>query len=120
MPADPMQSLTARVKDRVAAASRALDRRAAASRPKLRRPRKPLPSASTPATPAEPVVSQEAASLRSVFRELGDTHRQYRRRTGQSATPALREAANAFKQAPTLTTLVGVATFFDELGILEW
>jgi hypothetical protein len=63
---------------------------------------------------------REARSLRRVFLELGDVHRQYRQRTGQHGSPALREAANAFKQAPSLTSLTAVAAFLDEDGILEW
>ena len=110
---EPLRSLTDRVRDRVAAAGQALDRRASAARPKGRRSRS---SASQP----EAAAVRHAASLRRVFLELGDTHRQYRRRTGQTATPPLREAAFAFKRSPSLDSLVAVSAFFDELGLLEW
>jgi hypothetical protein len=55
-----------------------------------------------------------------VFRDLGDTHRQYRARTGHTGTVPLREAAHAFKSAPSFTSLVAVSAFFDELGLLAW
>jgi hypothetical protein len=55
-----------------------------------------------------------------VFRELGDAHRRYRTRTGEAGTPALRAAARAFKSEPSFGSLVPVAAFLDELGILAW
>jgi hypothetical protein len=103
------RSLADRVEQRVAQATQALERTRRARRPSAGRLRR--------STPAPDV---EQASLRAVFRELGDTHRQYRARTGQAGTPALREAAHAFKRAPTLPALVTVAAFFDELGLLAW
>jgi hypothetical protein len=111
---EPLRSLTDRVRDRVAAAGQALDRRASAARPKGRRSR------ASASPPSEAAAVRHAASLRRVFLELGDTHRQYRRRTGQTATPPLREAAFAFKRSPSLDSLVAVSAFFDELGLLEW
>jgi hypothetical protein len=66
------------------------------------------------------VHRRERACLRRVFRELGDAHRRYRAETGQAGTPALRAAARAFKQDPTVPSLVTVAAFIDELGILGW
>jgi hypothetical protein len=103
-------TLTARVEQRVAEAGQALTRRRRATRPRNR----------SVASPAAPVPMLERASLAAVFRELGDTHRRYRQRTGQSGTPALRAAARAFKDAPSLPALVTVATFLDELGLLAW
>jgi hypothetical protein len=35
-------------------------------------------------------------------------------------TPALRDAARAFKQEPSLLSLVPVAGFLDDLKLLEW
>jgi hypothetical protein len=55
-----------------------------------------------------------------VFNELAVTHRQFRLRSGQHASPALREAAQAFKEAPSLPSLVMVAAFLEEDGLLEW
>ena len=94
-PAELPHSLTERVQTRVTEARLALGRRH---------------------TPRQ----REARSLRRVFLELGDTHRQYRQRTGLHASPALRDAAHAFKQAPSLSSLTAVAAFLDEDGILEW
>jgi len=102
-------TLAARVEQRVAEASQALARRHRATRPRTRS-----------AAAAAPAPGLERASLAAVFRELGDTHRRYRHRTGQGGTPALRAAARAFKDAPSLQALVAVATFFDELGLLAW
>jgi acetyl-CoA carboxylase alpha subunit len=67
-----------------------------------------------------PEAAREARSIRVVFHELGDAHRQYRLRTGQRVPEALRDAARVFKQAPSLTSLVPVAAFLDEAGILSW
>jgi hypothetical protein len=55
-----------------------------------------------------------------IFRELGDAHRRYRLRTRIPGTPALRAAAYAFKQEPSVLSLVPVAAFLDDLGILPW
>ena len=118
--AESIRPLADRVRDRVAAAGRALDRRAGASRPKSGRPRKARPASLASASAEDAEGTRHAASLRTVFRELADTHRQYRTRTGQTATAGLREAATAFKQAPDLPALVVVAAFLDELGILAW
>jgi hypothetical protein len=41
-------------------------------------------------------------------------------RTGQAVPASLKEAARNFKQAPSLTSLVTVAGYLDELGLLEW
>jgi hypothetical protein len=101
----------------LAAAGAAFDRRHGASRPKGRR--KPLSTlAGNDAT--ETARRRERACLRSVFLELGDAHRRYRMQTGRSGTPALREAAHAFKRKPSVDSLVPVAAFLDELGILAW
>ena len=65
-------------------------------------------------------AEREARSLRQVFLELGDAHRRHRQQTGQHASPALRDAAWAFKKAPSLTSLAVVAGFLDEDGLLGW
>ncbi len=111
--------LAERVQARVAEVGLALEQRARASRPRAKRPR----SRRTPGTEAgtpTPVHSREASSLRRVFNELAVTHRQFRLRSGQHASPALRDAARAFKEAPSFPTLVTVAAFLDEDGLLEW
>jgi hypothetical protein len=106
--------LADRVQARVAEVGQALDQRARASRPRTKRPKAP--------TSAGPVsgAGREASSLRRVFNELAVTHRQFRLRSGQHASPALREAAQAFKESPSIPSLVAVAAFLEEDGLLEW
>jgi hypothetical protein len=110
--------LIQRVQARVAEVGRALDRSGAALRPSKRRRQRSAPISS--ATPQKPEATREVRSLRRVFLELGDAHRQHRLRTGQHASPALRDAAYEFKRAPSLTSLAIVAGLLDEVGILEW
>lgn len=108
-PQQPTSSLSSRVERRVQEAGAALRRRRQANRPRRGR------------APAKPVDEPgDRASLGSVFRELGEAHRRYRLRTGNTGTPELRAAARAFKAEPTLTTLVAVAAYLDELGLLAW
>jgi hypothetical protein len=118
--ADRPQSLSDRVRARVAEIGLTLDERARAARPKTRRPTKPRPPTLLSEAPPAPELAREARSLRRVFLEFGDAHRQYRMRTGQHTSPALREAAETFKQAPSLTSLVAVAAFLEEDGLLPW
>lgn len=113
-------SLAARVRQRLTLAGVAFDRRAGARRPKGRR-RKAAPlGLGSRESPSEPFHARERACLRMVFRELGEAHRTYRSRTGEGVTPALRAATDAFKQEPSELSLVPVAAFLDELGILAW
>lgn len=114
------QSLVDRVRDRVLRANRALERRDTASRPRIRRPsaqRRTKPSAETPSGAP---LTRESRALRTVFRDLAVTHQRYRQRTGETVSPALRAAARAFKQEPSLLSLVPVAGFLDDLKLLEW
>ena len=111
------QSLTERVKARVVDARVAVDRREGASRPKSKRRRAPIePLADGPS----PQDLREAESLKRVFRDLGVSYREYRRQTGEPIAPAVRDAAYKFRAAPSLTSLVSVAGFLDELDILTW
>jgi hypothetical protein len=112
--------LAQRVQARVAEVGLALEQRARASRPRAKRPRARRAAAGTETGTQTPVHSREASSLRRVFNELAVTHRQFRLRSGQHASPALRDAARAFKEAPSFPTLVTVAAFLDEDGLLEW
>ncbi len=119
-PAAAVHPLAQRVQARVAEVGLALEQRARASRPRAKRPRpRRVVAATETGTPA-PAHSREASSLRRVFNELAITHRQFRLRSGQHASPALRDAARAFKEAPSFPTLVTVAAFLDEDGLLEW
>lgn len=115
---DELQTLTDRVLARVADAGIALDRRANATRPKSRRRRV---SAPTPVTGGsqKPEQSREEQSLRRVFRDMGVSYRRYRSQTGEPLTPGLRDAAYAFRADPSLTSLVAVAAFLDELDLLS-
>ena len=113
------QTLIDRVIARVNDAGESVDRRASATRPRASRRRSTLDPLSADMT-RTPEQLREARSLRRVFTEFGDAHRQYRLRTGQHTSPALREAAQTFKKAPSLTSLVAVAAFLDEDGLLEW
>jgi len=62
----------------------------------------------------------EIRALRRVFRDMGRSQRTTRRRTGQAPSPVVREAAQAFREAPSLPALVLVATSLDEAGLLGW
>ena len=118
-PSTAIHPLAERVQARVAEVGLALDQRARASRPRAKRPKAPktdLPLATT----AHTSPTREASSLRRVFNELAITHRQFRLRSGQHASPELRNAARVFKEAPSFPSLVLVAAFLEEDGLLEW
>jgi len=111
------RTLIDRVQDRVSLAQQALERRDHATLPKARR----KAAKAAPVDPsAKPMLSPQVRALRSVFLDLGDVHRSYRRRTGEPVSPVLRNAALAFKQDQTLTSLVPVAEYLDDLDLLEW
>ena len=112
--------LAQRVQARVAEVGLALEQRARASRPRAKRPRSQRVVSGSDTGSQTPARSHEASSLRRVFNELAITHRQFRLRSGQHASPALRDAARAFKEAPSFPTLVTVAAFLEEDGLLEW
>jgi hypothetical protein len=63
---------------------------------------------------------REVRALRRVFREMGRTQRRARRQSGQAPSPVVREAARAFREAPSLSALVLVAASLDEVGLLSW
>lgn len=112
--------LAERVRHRVSAVNRALERRDSAAQPKVKR--SGTKKATTASADANGDVSsaRELRALRSVFHDLGVTHRRYRQRTGETVAPALRSAAMAFRQEPSLTSLVPVAGFLEDLDLLEW
>ncbi len=111
----PGRLLIDRLRERVDRADRAIERQESARRPRVGRRRR----ATTP-VPAVPTLSREVQALRAVFTDLGAAHGQYRRRSGERVSPGLRTAAEAFKAAPSLATLVRVAEFFDDLDLLDW
>ncbi len=112
------ETLIDRVHVRVTDAALSLDRRANATRPKSRRGRVPQAnvSAGSPKSSEEELAEQ---SLREVFRDLGVSYRRYRKQTGTPVMPALRDAAYNFRAEPSLTTLVAVAAYLDELDLLS-
>jgi hypothetical protein len=63
---------------------------------------------------------REIRALYSVFREMGRSQRAARRQTGLPPFPVVREAAVAFRRAPSFAALVGVAASLDEVGLLSW
>jgi hypothetical protein len=118
--------LAQRVQARVAEVGLALDQRARASRPRAKRAKPPKAEGKPKTTllagsaAQPPAPTREASSLRRVFNELAITHRQFRLRSGQHASPELRDAARVFKEAPSFPSLVLVAAFLEEDGLLEW
>jgi hypothetical protein len=106
------QTLIDRVQARVADARLALDQRAGDARSKSHRRRR------VPKNSQGLDETREAESLRRVFRDLGVSYRRYRRQTGEPVSPALRDAAYGFRAEPSLSSLVAVAVFLDELDLL--
>jgi hypothetical protein len=115
-------TLTDRVKDRVAKIEAELERRegtAVAKTPKGSK-RRTASLGSVAAASRNGDGEREARSLNRVYGELKTTYQQYRKQTGRSAVPELREAVQAFKKGPSLTSLVGVAVFLDDRSLLTW
>jgi hypothetical protein len=110
------QTLTDRVQARVNDARLIVERRESVGRPKSKRQRRARP-ASTNSLSLEEV--RESRSLRRVFRDLGVSYRRYRSQTGDRVAPGLRDAAYNFRAEPSLTSLVAVAAFLDELDLLS-
>ena len=106
-----------RLRRRVANVERALERRDA-TRPDL-----PLPPQDR-GGPDEAVKaksgSRDLRALKVVYRGFARAHRHHRARTGESASPALKAAARAFRQEPSVFSLVLVAGHMDDLGLLKW
>jgi hypothetical protein len=100
---DLPQTLTDRVLAQVAEARLAIERSPGAARGKAKRD----------------AVKVEALSLRRVFRDMGISYRRYRKETGEPVMPDLRAAAYHFQAEPNLTSLVTVAGYLDELGLLS-
>jgi hypothetical protein len=104
------ESLTGRVAERVATARLEIDRSAARQRPRSQR--------KAAGSPAENAL-RETKSLKRVFREMGTSYRRYRSQTGDPVVPGLKDAAYRFRAEPSLTSLVAVAAFLDELDLLS-
>lgn len=114
-------TLTDRVKDRVAKFEAELERREGTPAPKTSKAKKRTPSLGSAATASKNGDGElETRSLNRVYGELKTTYQQYRKQTGRAAVPELREAVQAFKKGPSLTSLVGVAVFLDDRSLLTW
>lgn len=114
-------TLTDRVKDRVAKIEAELERREGTPAPKTSKAKKRTPSLGSAATASKNGNGElETRSLNRVYGELKTTYQQYRKQTGRAAVPELREAVQAFKKGPSLTSLVGVAVFLDDRSLLTW
>jgi hypothetical protein len=115
-------TLTDRVRDRVARFEAELERREGTPSPKTpKAPKKRSPSlGSVAAASKNGDGEREVRSLNRVYGELKTTYQQYRKQTGRSAVPELREAVQAFRKGPSLTSLVGVAVFLDDRSLLTW
>jgi hypothetical protein len=98
-PAEPSQSLTDLVAERVINARLALEAR----------PKKPSSSAEL----------TETQSLNRVFRDMGYAYRRYRSQTGGPVVPGLREAAYEFRANPSRPSLVAVAAYLEKLDLLS-
>jgi hypothetical protein len=110
------ETLTDRVLAQVKTARIAVDQRANAAPSGSRRHRRARPA--DPSSPRSESV-RETKSLRRVFRDLGVSYRRYRKQTGVRVSPGLRDAAYNFRAEPSLTSLVTVAAFLDELDLLS-
>ena len=102
-------SLVERVRERVATAASRLDHGARAGRRR-----------SSDTSAQADTKPPEVWALRWVFRDMGRTQRAMRRETGQPPFPAVRTAAIAFRRAPSLNALVGVAASLEEVNLLGW
>lgn len=108
-PSPSSRSLSDRVQEQVTAAT---------SKPSAeKRRRRPANQLSRVSREERP---EEARALRRVFREMGRSQRTARRQTGQPPFPGVRDAARAFRRAPSFTALVAVAASLDEVGLLSW
>jgi len=100
--------LLQRVRTRLARVQRVLERRDASA--------EPTTGTRTPAQSKTP----ELRALNAVYHGLARTHRQHRKLSGERASPALRAAARAFRQEPSVFLLTIVAGHLDDRGLLKW
>lgn len=112
----PETPLIERVRNRVRRAHGLIDRRDSRARRRMGGSGDATLMGSGSSAP----ISREVRALRVVFREMGRTHRQYRRQTQAPISTDLRSAAIAFRQEPSLMSLIPVASFLDEMRLLEW
>lgn len=113
-PAEHSKTLTDRVSARVADARLAIERTPRPRKPR-RKGRPPLAGSAA----AEQELAREAESLRQVFRAFGASYRRYRSQTHEPVKVELREAAYKFRADPSLTSLVAVAAYLDDMDLLS-
>jgi hypothetical protein len=61
------------------------------------------------------LTDTDTRALRRVFRDLGESYRDYRRRTGEPVSADVRDAALRFRREQNLVSLVSVAASLDRL-----
>jgi hypothetical protein len=105
--------------ERVRQAGLVVDGSTDGSTPKLRR-RHSDPHRRPAGGSRTPEQAREARSLRRVFLDMGDSYREYRRRTGAPVSADVRDAADRFRQERNVTSLAAVAASLDELHVLTW
>jgi hypothetical protein len=119
-PTSTSQTLSDRVKGRVSEARLALDHGASKAVPKSKNQRPTRLARPASHLKAGSQDERDTRSLEQVYFELRATYQRYRRETGKPPVPELRDAVHAFKLGPSLTSLVSVATFLDDRGLLAW
>jgi hypothetical protein len=60
-------------------------------------------------------TESDTRALRRVFRDFGESYRDYRRRTGEPVSTDVRDAALRFRRELNLGSLVAVAASLDRL-----
>jgi hypothetical protein len=116
---DAPLTLVDRVLERVRQAGLAVDQSPAARASRLRR-RHPDAGRSPDGLGRTPEQVREARSLRRVFVDMGDSYREFRRRTGAPVAPEVRDAADRFRRERSVDSLTVVAARLDELRALTW
>ena len=116
---DGLPTLADRVLERVRQAVLEADKSSAARTARSRR-RLTDTRRSPEAVGRTPEQVREARSLRRVFLDMGDSYREFRRRTGTPVAPEVRDAADRFRRERSVDSLTGVAARLDELRVLTW
>ncbi len=69
--------------------------------------------------PSKSGTTRPTRALWRVFHEFGSAYRRQRRESGVGPLEDVRDAAEAFRRAPTLTSLVAVASVLDGHGLMS-
>jgi len=111
------QTLVDKVLARVSDAGVTIDRRANSTRPRASGHRPRTQDALSADVTRTPEQVREARSLRLVFSDLGDSYREFRRRTGAPVSPEVRDAACRFRRELNVPSLMSVAAQLEELRV---